>query len=292
MILSIIILNYKRSHLTVKCIESLYENCGKEFDEDRFEVIVVDNASGHDELKFLKDKIKSAGHKNIKIIENSENVGFSKGCNIGAGESKGDIMLFLNNDTLMKDKGLLDMVRYLSDNDKVDILGGMLSNTDGSQQLSVGKFYTPLNAFFLLLGLERAGAANNPTQISKVDWVKGGCLMVKTKVFKKLSGLDENIFMYIEDMEFCYRAKKEGYSVFFYPHVTIEHAEQGSSSRSFAVINIYQGLLYFYKKHRSKNEYLFVKSMLKIKALFLITIGKFFNNSYLISTYEKAFKVA
>lgn len=293
MLLSTVILNYKKSHLTIQCLETLYKKYKEEFDRDQFEVIVVDNGSGKEELELLKEKIKSSKYKNIKILTNSENVGFSKGCNIGAREAKGKLLLFLNNDTLIKDSGISDMVSYMSDHPKVDIMGGKLTNSDTSDQASVGKFYTPLNAFLLLVGLQRFGfLGKNPTNISEVDWVKGGCLMVKNKVFVDLSGFDENIFMYIEDMEFCYRARQKGYLVFFYPHVTIEHVDQGSSSRSFAIVNIYQNLLYFYKKHRSRNEYLFLRTVLKAKAALLIAVGRIFNNSYLISTYEKAFKLA
>ncbi len=293
MLLSIIIINYNKSDLTIKCLDSLHRQYNQEFNENKYEVIVVDNASEKNSIFDIKEKINSKKFDKMRLVENRENVGFSKGCNTGAKNAKGDILLFLNNDTEVRDRSLQGMLDYIRGNKSVDILGGKLSNIDGSEQACVGKFYKPLSAVMLLLGLQRFGAiSRNPRHISAVDWVKGGCMMVKRHVFENLGGFDEQIFMYIEDMEFCYRAKIKGYGVYFYPHATILHEDQGSSSRSFAVVNIYQNLLYFYKKHRSKEEYLFLRAIMKSKAFLLFNIGKLLNNSYLTKTYEKALKVA
>src|SRR5256885_9525319 len=98
--------------------------------------------------------------------------------------------------------------------------------------------------------------------------------------------------MYVEDMELCYRAKLVGYKTYFYPFTNVYHAEQGSTNRTFAIIQIYKSLLYFYKKHRPYNEYLFLKLILRIKARMLIGVGKMTGNTYLIQTYEKALTVA
>lgn len=291
--LSIITINYNKADLTINCLASLYVNYEKEFSENKFEVILVDNASKLPDLNKLEKKIEIEKYRNLKFIKNKSNLGFSKGCNIGSQNADGEIFLFLNNDTRVIDTGLIDMIKLMDKNPDIDILGGKLLNSDLTQQVSVGKFYTLANALLLLIGLQRfAFVNNNPSKISKVDWVKGGCMMVRKDVFISLSGFDENIFMYIEDMEFCYRAKNHGYEVFFYPHVTIEHIDQGSSDRSFAIVNIYQNLLYFYKKHRSRSEYLFIKSVLFAKAILLILVGKIINSNYLVSTYEKALKVA
>ncbi len=292
MLLSIIILNFNKSDLTINCLESLQKLYKKEFDESQYEIIIIDNASAEDDLKDLKEKLKSGKYNGTTLIENKENFGFSKACNIGASKAGGDLILFLNNDTEVKDRGLSEMTEYMLENKVVDILGGKLCNVDGSEQASIGRFYNPLNAIMFLLGFQRFGAIDkNPVLITNVDWVKGGCMMMKKHIFTSLNGFDEQIFMYIEDMELCYRAKSKGYGVFFYPHVTILHKDQGSSSRSFAIVNIYQSLLYFYKKHRSKREYLILRSIMKIKALLLFTTGKLLNNSYLTQTYEKALKV-
>ena len=99
--LSIIILSYNTKDLTINCLNSIVEQYKQELDKDRFEIIVVDNASSDDSLAAilrLKSKIS-----NLKLIESKENLGFSKGCNLGAENAKGEYLLFLNSDTEIKD---------------------------------------------------------------------------------------------------------------------------------------------------------------------------------------------
>jgi GT2 family glycosyltransferase len=289
MTLSVILLNYKKPELTITCLESLFRMYGNEFTENLFEVIVVDNASGDRSLEKIEAAVKKHAFSNIQIHVNKTNEGFSRGCNAGAEKAKGELLLFLNNDTIVEDRGIATMVKYMHGHDDAAVLGGKLMNMDGTSQHSTGKFYTLLRALFFLLGSQRlATMSNNPNTVTKVDWVKGGCMMVRKSVFTKLSGFDEKIFMYIEDMEFCYRAKKAGYNTYFFPDVSIRHADQGSSSRSFAVVQIYKGILYFYKKHRSYGEYALIKTVLYTKAVVAIGIGTLTGNKYLKSTFTKA----
>lgn len=293
MVLSIITLNYKKVDLTLNCIKSLYAQFGEKFGNNTIELIIVDNASGDGSVEVLNKTIHREKYKNIHVSANSENSGFGKGCNLGAKTANGKYILFLNNDTVVKDRGIYDMVTFLDQHQEAAILGGQLCNMDGSEQSSTGNFYTLPRVFMFLLGLQRYKLIDNsPKTISKVDWVKGGFFMIRADVFHKLKGFDENIFMYTEDMELCYRAAIAKYPTYFYPHAKVLHVDQGSSNRTFAVINIYENLLYFYKKHRSKSEYIFLKTLLKTKALLLYTIGKIFRNDYLSQTYEKALKVS
>src|SRR6185369_12887008 len=115
MLLSIITLNYKKPQLTLDCMASLDEQFSKEFEENKIELLVVDNDSGDDSVAVLKDAIKKESYKNMHVIANTENAGFGKGCNRGAKEAKGEYLLFLNNDTLVKDMGILAMTEYLQE---------------------------------------------------------------------------------------------------------------------------------------------------------------------------------
>ena len=183
------------------------------------------------------------------------------------------------------------MALYMEENKEVGILGGQLRNNNGSLQPSSGKFYTLFNALLLLLGMQKFGLLDkSPENIEEVDWVKGGLLMARKNVFQELSGFDEKIFMYTEDMELCFRAKKSGKKVMFYPKVNIVHAEHGSTNRSFAIVHIYKGLLYFYKKHKSFAEYLILKCLLLTKAVLAIMIGSVIKSDYLVKTYKEAIR--
>ena len=292
MLLSIVLINYKKYNLTISCLSSLITNFKKEFSENIFEVIIVDNASNDGSLKVLNSEVKDKKYNNVRIIENKKNDGFGKGCNIGVSCSSGKFLLFLNNDTVVNDRGILDMVTYIEQSPSVAILGGQLKNIDGSLQPSSGSFYTLAKAIMLLLGLQKYRLLDkSPDKISEVDWVKGGLLMIRKEIFNLLNGFDENMFMYIEDMELCYRAKKMGYKTFFFPDLNILHKEYGTTNRTFAIVNIYKNLLYFYKKHRSYLEFFILKTVLITKAIILILIGYIVGNSYLKNTYKEALSV-
>ncbi len=268
-------------------MESLYSTYKTYFDQKAWEYIIVDNHSEDDSAKILQKAVKQ--YKGFSFIQNPQNNGFGAGNNLGTKHAKGEYLLFLNNDTTITGMGIKDMVSYMQEHQEISILGGELKNVDGTPQPSAGKFYTVFPLFLLLLGMQRFGGVDkNPKDIAKVDWVKGALLMIRKNVFEKLGGFDENIFMYTEDMELCYRAKKAGYSSYFFPTDGILHKDQGSSNRTFAIVNIYKNLLYFYKKHRSFWEYMLVKLLLQTKAILLILYGKLFNKEYFVVTYEKA----
>lgn len=286
--LSIITINFRKPLVTLACVDSAYSAYANLFEKGDYELLIVDNQSGDDSIKVLENEIKKKKYKNVWVLAHKENNGFGGGNNYGAMHAKGTYLLFLNNDTILKE-GLDTMLTYFEEHPTIGVLGGPLKNPNGTPQSSAGKFYTPLQVFFLLLGLQKFGLLdNNPKAIAKVDWVKGALFMMQKEVFEKMNGFDEKIFMYTEDMELCYRVKKTGKEVYFYPDIDVVHKDQGSSSRSYAIIHIYAGILYFYKKHRSVQEYVLIKFLLQSKALFLILYGKLVGSEYLVTTYEKA----
>ncbi len=288
--LSIIILNYKTIDLTTSCINSIVEQYKKELDENKFEIIVVDNNSEDESFEALSNLMPTIS--NFKVLESKENLGFGKGCNLGASKAKGEFLLFLNSDTKIKDQGLIKMVDYLSQNKNIGVLGGKLKNADGTNQLSSGKFYSLFNLFLILLGFNKLfNLRESPNIIKKVDWVSGACFMIRKDIFNKVKGFEKDFFMYIEDMELCFRVKKKGFLIYYYPEIMLFHKELGSSNKTFAVVNIYKGILIFYKKHKSNPEYLLAKLLLKGKALILVVLGKIINNKYLQDTYSQALEI-
>ena len=285
--LSIIILNYNTKDLTLNCINSIVSQYEDKLNNGRFEIILVDNNSRDDSVTAFK-KLKLA---NFSLIESKENTGFSRGCNLGARHAKGKFLLFLNSDTQIKDQGFLKMIQYFDDKKDLGILGAKLKNEDGTNQLSAGKF---LNLFYLFLMLTsdhflyKRFTRVSPNVIKKVDWVSGAALMIKRNTFKLLGGFEKGIFMYMEDMELCYRARLKGLDTYFFPEIMLFHEEGRSSGRTFAIINIYKGVSIFYKKHKSNFEYKLAIAMLKTKALLLVVLGKILNNKYLLKTYIEA----
>lgn len=285
--LSIIILNYNTKDLTLSCINSLIKKYKREIEKERLEIIIVDNNSTDDSVLAFKKLVPK-----IKLIESAENLGFSKGCNLGAEAATKEIILFLNSDTEVKDNHLFKMAEFLKGNENIGILGGKLKNIDGSIQPSCGKFYNLFNLALVLLGLERTNFLRfSPKETRAVDWVSGASLMIKADVFKDIGKFEKEIFMYMEDQELCYRAKLRGFATYFYKDIEIIHKERGSSNKTFAIVNIFKGIKLFYKKHKPKWQYLVVLFLLKTKAFILVVLGEIVNNKYIKDTYKQALKV-
>lgn len=277
---SIIILTYNSSGFVGDLLKSL-----RTFTKDS-EILVIDNASRDKTVELAKET------GDAKVFETGENLGFAKGINYGAKKAKGDFLLLVNPDTRFKSGSLSDLTEIFEKDDKVGIVGGKLLNFDGKPEKSAGKFFNFTETLAIILGLDEAmGVRFSPDKIEKVDFVSGGFMMVRRSLFEKLGGLDENFFMYIEDMEFCYRAKKVGFKTIFTPDVVISHAGQGSSNRTFAILNIYKGILYFYKKQKNFLEYQIVRAGFFTKAMLVYLLGRITNNSYYVQTYGEALKL-
>ncbi|MBI5045178.1 MAG: glycosyltransferase family 2 protein [Candidatus Levybacteria bacterium] len=278
---SIIILSYNRSDLLKECLSSIYNNV-----KNNFEVIVVDNASSDDSIEVVKKNFKK-----VKLIQNNENAGFAKGCNIGAKNATGEYLLFLNSDAELENDPLPALLKTFDENKDAGIVGGLLLNHDNTLQRSFGNFYFIKNIFILLFRGEKGELERYKSSITlKTDWVSGGFMMVNKEVFQSVGGFNESYFMYIEDMDLCYRVKKIGKCVYVNPHAKVKHLGQGSSNKTFAIVHIFEGLQIFYKQQRSIYEYYVVKCMLAIKGIASLLIGVLTFNKYLIRTYIGALK--
>lgn len=282
--ISIIILTYNSSDYISDCLESIFRFYGKEIKEKKFEVIIVDNKSIDDTVEKI-----SLFKESTTFIQSKENVGFAKGVNLGVKEAKGKVLLFLNPDTKFVDESLTKALPDLKD--KTVIVGGQMKNSKGLEN-SAGKFYSIFNILFFALGLENiVGIRFAGDRRRYVDYVSGGFMFVAKKVFDELSGFDEKYFMYVEDIDLCFRAKKSGYKVLYNPQIEVEHYKHGSSSRSFAIINIYKGIYYFFKKNKGQTQYFFVRLILSAKAIGVVFLGYITGNKEFIRTYKEALRV-
>jgi len=296
--LSIIILSYNTIRLTKKCIESVIASL-KEDGHFSYEVIVLDNNSKDGSLEMLRalsNAIVADVKKNVsyKVIESKENLGFSKGNNIAVKSSTGKYLLFLNSDAEAVNNAIPKFLAWF-DTSSYDIAGAKLLNTDHTIQKSVGRFYTiPIAFAALFLKADSWGFTRySPSLVSTVDWVSGACLLAKRSVFDSISGFDEKIFMYWDEVDLQFRAKSNLFIVGFFPNASFIHHESGSSSsRQQPILKVYQGYLYFYKKHYSRLHLKILRYMLKLKAVVSVGIGKVTSNRYLVDTYTQAYEMA
>ena len=333
MLLSIIIVSYNTKELLEQCLDSIIKSREinspsaretKKFARLRsrnWEIIVVDNNSTDGTREYLsnialeqygdidkkrKQSKRLNGYKAnanersipLKVIFNNDNLGFAKANNQGIKVARGKYILLLNSDTIVKDRALEKMVSFLEKRKEFAILGPKLLNADGTPQPSLGKFPT-LPVVAAMLFLEHFFPASllrvrwSPKNEREGDWVMGAALLLRKEVYEKIGGLDENIFMYMEEVEWCFRAKKAGFRVYFYPQAEIIHLGRGSSKsgKKEPILQIFRGLIYFYKKHQPFRQKRILLFLLKLKANLSFLLGILTNNSYLKKTYGEAKKI-
>lgn len=284
--LSIIIVNYNTADLLLKCLNSILDNCHNLILNKDFEIIVVDNNSSDQSCSMLEQK-----YPEVKLLKNRLNFGFGKANNLAINKASGKYILLLNTDIVVTDNAISKLLDFVIKDKVKAFYGAKLINSDGTAQPSCGPFFDLWTVAKLLffkgdkIGLTRF----SPDKTIKTDWVSGACLLGEKVFFQELKGFDENIFMYMEEIDFLYRAQKKGYKAIFYPLAIFVHAGSGSSKEnSDPVLNIYKGLIYFYAKHHSVFERIILAIMLKLKAVIAITVGIITMNQKITNTYLKA----
>jgi len=291
--LSIVIVSYNTKKITEDCLESI--NRSLTGTKIKYEIIIVDNGS-HDGSPQLLETMSQDSKNHLVYKQTGENLGFGKGTNLGVKISQGKYILLLNSDTIVLNRSIEKLYNFYVENEKqVHFLGAKLLNRDLTPQPSACRFFTLPVVFATLLlkgdywGLTRS----SPNKFCQVDWVSGACIMTTKKLYQHLKGFDKNIFMYMEEVDLLYRAKKLGLNTYFYPDSQIIHLGSASSGgKTFPILQVYKGFLFFYKKHYSIFSLFALHLILKLKAAIAYLIGKIKGNQYLIETYGQAFKLA
>lgn len=254
--LSIIIVNYKTKELTSNCLDSIAEANLAGVD---YEVVVVDNASGDGSIEAIEHR-----HPWVRFIKNSENLGFSKANNMGIRTSHADYILLLNSDTIVEQNTIGDALTFMKNHRHVGALGCKVLLEDGTLDAACKRsFPTPANGIYHSLKLDRRfpkshrfGEYNltyvDADQTFSVDCVMGAFMMVSREVIDTVGLLDEDYFMYGEDVDWCYRIKKAGFQIIYYPKVRIFHYKKASGigKRNPKTIEaFYDSMGIFYHKH-------------------------------------------
>jgi GT2 family glycosyltransferase len=274
--LSVIILSYNTRQLLKNCLAGLSRST-KGID---FEVIVVDNASRDGSPQMVKKEFPK-----VKLIINRQNLGFAGGNNQGIKKARGRYLLLLNSDTMIKENALAKMVGFMDKDEKLGIATCQLLNEDGSIQAS-GGFFPNLGRIFawmfflddlpLVSKLIKAYHPHEPRFYTRdsfyqkehsQDWVTGAFFMIRREVIDKIGLLDPQFFMYVEEVDYCYRAKKAGFVVAYTPEAQITHLGRRSLKKpGKAIVGEYQGLKIFYQKHYSFSQLPLLVLFLKLGA--------------------------
>jgi len=223
-----------------------------------YEVIVVDNCSRDGSADMV-----AAEFPQVRLIRSPRNGGFSFGNNLGLRQARGRYVMLLNPDTVVPPDGLATLVAFMDEHPEVGACGPRLVHPDGRLDLACRRsFPTPTVSFYRLIGLSRLFpksprfARYNLTyldehQLTEVDAVVGAAMMVRKEVVERVGLLDEEFFMYGEDLDWCYRIKEAGYKVFYNPAVTILHYKRESSRQRpvKTIVEFYRAMLIFHRKH-------------------------------------------
>lgn len=243
--ISVIIVTYNNQNEINDCLKSIFNKTSD------VEIIIVDNNS-KDKTRGL---IKTFGNK-IKLIELKDNLGFGKACNLGAENSTGEYLVFLNPDTIILEKDFFTkFANSLEQNKDYGLIGPRIVNHGKITQKSVRNLPTAVGAFKeYILGQKGVYDFYLPDcqNLCEVESIVGACIAIKKNIFEKLGGFDNKYFMYFEDLELCRSIRKIGLKVGYLPNLEIEHkigaSGFGSPTSSFARTSAkkYFGLFQYY----------------------------------------------
>lgn len=271
-IVSIIIVNYNSFALLQNCLESIIHHT----QDLEYEIIVVDNNSTDGDIENITRQFK-----NIILIKNETNEGFAKANNKGAKISKGNYLLFLNNDTILFNNSIKILRDFAEEQTGDLILSCRLLNIDGSFQVSAYNFPSITRLIAATLFLDQLFtsvnlfskhdlSSKNASKPIRVDAIMGALIFIKRDTFIKLKGFDERFYFYYEDIALGYELNKIGGFTVFFPGTEIYHIGGATAEKDF----------WFYMKNRSISRIQFAQKNFRgiYKSVFILIeqLGKFY----------------
>lgn len=265
--LSVVIVNYRQWEQTAELVRQLLASaCVRRGDA---EIVIIDN---HSPAHPLAKKLRRLPH--VSLRRWGRNHGFAKAVNEGCRLSQGDWFLLLNPDTTLSE-GFLDNALAVADqlattDDRAGIVGFHLRDSDGAQQLSSGPFPTLLSTL-TRLALPRRRRKYKPVRGADrqpVAWVTGCCLLVRRPCLQDLGGLDEEFFLYYEDVDLCLRARQRGWTVWYEPSFAVVHHHPLHSRPVPAALRLVtrHSLLTFGAKHWPHWQYRLLARIIRAEA--------------------------
>ncbi len=231
-VVSAVVVNYNAGAALARCVESLYDN-------GVGEVVVVDNASVDASLESLRTPPGAGGAPTV--VCSPANLGYGAGANLGAASASGKYLLVSNPDLVVAPGAVEALAQLLDERPEVAAAGPMLRDTDGTVYPS-GRDFPSLSealghGFVGLfwggnpwtLRYRRIGAAQHRGR--RCDWISGAFLLLRRDAFDSVGGFDEAYFMYLEDVDLCWRLRRAGWEIYYEPAAEITHEQGRSSSR-------------------------------------------------------------
>ncbi|KWX75876.1 glycosyltransferase family 2 protein [Paenibacillus jilunlii] len=239
------------------CLRSVYDS------ETNFvyEIILIDNNSRDDSVEKISREFPG-----VMLIANSENVGYARGNNQGMEVASGRYVLLLNSDTVVLKDTLQTMISFMDDRPDLGASGCKVILPDGSLDKACKRgFPTPSASFYYAFGFSKLFPDRprfngyqlgylDPDQDYPVDCLVGAFMLLRRETIEQVGGLDEDFFMYGEDLDWCFRIKEAGWGIYYYPKTSIIHLKGGSARRRpFKIVyEFHRAMILFHRKHYSK----------------------------------------
>ena len=260
--LSIILVTYNPGALVLDALHSLPDGTG----ELPIEVIIVDNASQDGTPERVAQEFPEG-----RLITNADNRGFAAANNQGLAAASGNYILLLNPDVIVHPGALAEMVIYLDKNPDVGLVGPRVFDSEKRVTLTAHVPFSVATILWQYLGLDRLfpnwvyGHYRRGCQYAEgpfeVGWVSGCCLMMRREVYEQIGGLDDGLFLFAEEPDFCGRAAEAGWRTLFLPGASVTHYESSVVSRYTAtrVRHYHLSPLYYFRKRGRESAVLALK---------------------------------
>jgi len=291
--LSIIIVNYNTKYFLENSLKSIKDAAFNL----KFEIIVIDNASNDGSNDLIKKN-----YDNVVLIENTENIGYSKACNQGLKIAKGDFLLILNPDTLLTNNSLNKLVNYLKSNKKTYMLSCKILNPDSTVDPACHRsFPTMWNTLCHFTRLDKLFSSSkffssynmlykSNDETYNVDAISGSFMLFRRDIIDENIFLSEDYFLYGEDIDFCYKIKKLGYKIEYVPIAEVIHFRgQSSKHKKFISLrNFYKSMNIFINKNYSLKLPFLYKPIIRngIFLFFLLSLIKKIFFKFLMEIFD------
>jgi len=278
--LSIVIVSWNTESYLRECLSSIFEHT----EGLSYEVWVVDNASSDGSVRMVEEEFPR-----VRVLANPTNVGFARANNQALRQCGGRYVLLLNSDTCVQGDVLRVMVDFMDHRPDAGISGCKLQDVDGTFQPACRRSIpTPVVSLMRMTGLSRLFPNSrimarynltyqDATAVQEVDCVSGAFLLMRRETMEQIGLLDEDYFLHGEDLDWCYRAKRAGWQVYFVPYAAVTHFKGKSSERVpvRTLFHLHRSMGMFYRKHFARTTLFIVNGLVytAIWGRFLFAIG-------------------
>ena len=267
--LSVVIVNYNVRTYLEQCLQSVR----KALEGIEGEVFVVDNDSTDDSVEVL--------HRDypwVRLIENQDNMGFARANNMAIREAQGEYVLLLNPDTVVGEHTLREALAFMEKHEKAGGAGVMMHNADGAKAPESRRALpTPWVSALKMVGFTKRYYMKHLSwdEPGRIDVVSGACFFLRRKALDQVGLLDEDFFMYGEDIDLSYRLLKGGWENWYLPYPITHYKGRSTQKSDYRYVHIfYQAMLIFFKKHYSHLSMIYtipIKTAIYFRAAIALT---------------------